>query len=95
MPKKKRLKIMTHTTDGFEIAKYDLEMRGPGDFFGRKQHGLPELKIADMTSDIEILKKSRELTEELIKADPNLTQNAALKQKVDRLFENAYTHGFN
>lgn len=92
---KKRLKIMTHTTDGFEIAKYDLEMRGPGDFFGRKQHGLPELKIADMTSDIEILKKSRELAEELIKADPNLTQNAALKQKVDRLFENAYTHGFN
>ncbi|MNI79563.1 ATP-dependent DNA helicase RecG [compost metagenome] len=51
---------MTETNDGFEIARRDLELRGPGDFFGTKQSGLPEFKIADLMSDYEVLEQARE-----------------------------------
>lgn len=56
---KERLRVMTETNDGFEIARRDLELRGPGDFFGTKQSGLPEFKIADMMSDFETLELAR------------------------------------
>jgi ATP-dependent DNA helicase RecG len=63
---KERLKVMTETNDGFEIARRDLELRGPGDFFGTKQSGLPEFKVADLMSDYEVLEMAREDAGELV-----------------------------
>ena len=86
---KARIDTMVRTSDGFEIANEDLRLRGPGDFFGSKQHGLPELKIADMSSDVEILQETKILSEEILKNDPKLTktENAGLRKLVTRLFE--------
>lgn len=63
---KERLKVMTETNDGFEIARRDLELRGPGDFFGTKQSGLPDFKLADMMSDFEVMEMARDDTAELV-----------------------------
>jgi ATP-dependent DNA helicase RecG len=57
---KERLKIMTETNDGFEIARRDLELRGPGDYFGTKQSGLPEFRLADLVGDFEALELARD-----------------------------------
>ena len=67
-----RLKLLESTTDGFKISEEDLKMRGPGDFFGERQSGLPELKIADLVGDYALLVKARQLAEELLAADPYL-----------------------
>jgi len=85
-----RLSIMCKTTDGFEIAKRDLELRGPGDFFGDRQHGLPVLKSANLLSDSIILEKAQKYADEILKRDPNLSldEHFALKQKVNSLFKN-------
>ncbi len=69
-----RLKIMEKTIDGFEIATKDLEMRGPGDFFGTIQHGLPEFKLADLLKDISVLKLAVEAAKETIEEDPTLSK---------------------
>ncbi|MHA7963632.1 ATP-dependent DNA helicase RecG [Paenibacillus sp. CAU 1782] len=66
---RQRMKVMTETGDGFEVARRDLELRGPGDFFGTKQSGLPEFKIADMVSDYEWLEIAREDAGELSESD--------------------------
>ncbi len=86
---KARIDTMVRTSDGFEIANEDLRLRGPGDFFGSKQHGLPELKIADMSSDVEILQETKILSEEILKNDPKLakTENMGLRKLVTGLFE--------
>ncbi|WP_407074303.1 ATP-dependent DNA helicase RecG [Paenibacillus lacisoli] len=55
-----RMKVMTETDDGFEVSRRDLDLRGPGDFFGTKQSGLPEFRIADMVADFEVLEQARE-----------------------------------
>jgi ATP-dependent DNA helicase RecG len=68
-----RLKAMTHTGDGFEIAEMDLKLRGPGEFFGTRQHGLPQLKIADITQEIELLQLAREDALEILAKDPKLS----------------------
>ncbi|MCV9948141.1 ATP-dependent DNA helicase RecG [Paenibacillus sp. BT-177] len=62
-----RMKVMTDTDDGFEVARRDLDLRGPGDFFGTKQSGLPEFRLADMVADFEVLEKAREDATNLIK----------------------------
>jgi ATP-dependent DNA helicase RecG len=69
-----RLKAMTQTNDGFEIAEMDLQLRGPGQFFGTRQHGLPEFKMADISSEIDLLKVAREEALELLKYDPKLSK---------------------
>lgn len=81
---KERMKIMQKTNDGFIISEKDLELRGPGEFFGTRQHGIPELKIANLYSDIEILKKAQEAALNLIKEDKNLEkeENIRLKTKM-------------
>ncbi|MFD2612935.1 ATP-dependent DNA helicase RecG [Paenibacillus gansuensis] len=63
---KERMKVMTDTNDGFEIARRDLELRGPGDFFGTKQSGLPEFRVADLSTDFEVLEQARDDTAELV-----------------------------
>ncbi|MCU6708940.1 ATP-dependent DNA helicase RecG [Paenibacillus sp. J5C_2022] len=62
---RERMKVMTETNDGFEVARRDLELRGPGDFFGTKQSGLPEFRVADMVSDYEVLELARDDAAEL------------------------------
>ncbi|GIP36747.1 ATP-dependent DNA helicase RecG [Paenibacillus sp. J31TS4] len=63
---KERMRVMTETNDGFEIARRDLELRGPGEFFGTRQSGVPEFKVADMVSDFELLEQAREDAAELV-----------------------------
>jgi len=58
---------MTDTDDGFEVSRRDLELRGPGDFFGTKQSGLPEFRLADMTADFDVLEQARDDAAELLK----------------------------
>ena len=69
---KERLKAMVKTRDGFVISEADLKLRGPGEFFGTRQHGLPELKIANIYQDMEVLKKAQEAVGLLFADDPNL-----------------------
>lgn len=86
---KQRLKILSGTTDGFEISREDLKMRGPGDFFGSRQHGLPKLKIADMSNDLETLNTAQKCAKEILERDPELKsgENAGLREMADMLFE--------
>lgn len=85
---KKRLKIMCDTTDGFKIADEDLKLRGPGDFFGSRQHGLPDFKIANILSDMKILRSTQKLARRILKEDKNLEnpENQGLKQAVMQMF---------
>jgi len=69
---KRRIKVMTETGDGFQIAEEDLELRGPGEFFGTRQHGLPDLKIANLLKDQRLLETARQEAFAFIKKDPNL-----------------------
>lgn len=84
---KNRMNIMTKTNDGFLISQTDLQMRGPGEFFGTRQHGLPALKISSLL-DAETLKKSSDAVAELLKDDPTLSkdENYLLKLKSEALF---------
>ena len=67
-----RLRVLTETDDGFKIAEADLRLRGPGEFFGTRQHGLPELKIADLIEDYELLRLARRDAFAIVQADPDL-----------------------
>ncbi len=66
------MKVFEQTDDGFELAEADFELRGPGDMFGRKQSGLPPMRIADLNRDIEVLVAAREMAQEMIDEDPEL-----------------------
>lgn len=83
---RERMKIMSQSNDGFVISEKDLEIRGPGDFFGTKQHGLPELKIANLYRDIEVLKLAQESAKELLEQDPGLERNKGLKAYLTSYF---------
>ena len=83
-----RLRIMCSTNDGFVIANEDLKQRGPGDFFGSRQHGLPDMKIADMMTDMHLFTAAQEAAKQILAKDPDLTQkeNAGLSREVASLF---------
>ena len=83
-----RLKVLASTSDGFKIADEDLKLRGPGDFFGSRQHGLPELKIADMMTDGEAIRETHVAASELLQKNPTLAgeEYCALRNAVNRLF---------
>ena len=85
---RQRMEIMQKSNDGFVISEKDLELRGPGEFFGTRQHGIPEFKIANLFTDVPLLKEAQEASKELISRDVNLIleENLALKQKIDKLF---------
>ena len=82
----RRSDIMCKTNDGFVIAQEDLKSRGPGDFLGKRQHGLPDLKIADMLNDMRLMQLAGNDAAELLKKDPALKQNAPLKAAIENMF---------
>ena len=67
-----RLEVFCKTHDGFRIAEEDLALRGPGEFFGKRQHGLPEIKIGNIVKDLALLQRAREEADQLLKEDPLL-----------------------
>lgn len=87
-PSKERLQVMKNTCDGFKIADYDLKTRGPGDFFGKKQHGLPALKIADMAEDMQTLKLAQACAKKILQEDFNLDlpENKYLCDAINEMF---------
>lgn len=88
---RERMKIMCETNDGFKISEKDLQLRGPGEFLGTRQHGLPTMRIGDLANDMQILRDAHEAAKKILDDDPNLSkpQNAELKrqinQNIDRL----------
>ena len=80
---------MCQTNNGFIISEKDLELRGSGEFFGTKQPGLPEFKIANLFEDIEILKKVQNVAIGIMEDDPNLTKekNLELKKQIENKFK--------
>ena len=83
-----RFETMCRTTDGFEIAKKDLEMRGPGDFFGSRQHGLPDMRIANLMTDTRILYEAQKTAKELVDNEISISteERQLLAQEMKRLF---------
>ena len=88
---RQRLQFLCRTADGFAVARYDLETRGPGDFFGSAQHGLPTLRVADLVQDTRTLQVAQTEAKALLAQDPNLAQpqHKALSDEVARLFATA------
>ena len=82
-----RLGIMTKTNDGFKISEEDLRLRGPGDFFGSRQHGLPEMHVADLGADVQVLQRAQQEATLLLAGDPELSlpEHAALRESVQRM----------
>jgi len=86
---RERLRVIARTNNGFEIAEEDLRIRGPGEFYGTRQSGLPSLRLANVLRDVDILEKSREDAFALVKADPGMEspEHAKLKAEIFRRFE--------
>jgi len=87
----KRLRFLCSTSDGFAVAQYDLETRGPGDFFGSRQHGLPTLQVADLMNDTRTLRAAQSEAAALLAADPLLErpEHALLAHQVEQMFDQA------
>ncbi|HCZ06556.1 MAG TPA: DNA helicase RecG [Thermotogae bacterium] len=83
---RERLMVFASTNDGFKLAEYDLQMRGPGEFVGVKQHGFLEFKVANLLADHELLEKAREDALELLESDPDLTRYRSLYEKVVEMY---------
>ena len=86
---KQRLRVLVKTSDGFAVAEEDLKLRGPGDFFGSRQHGLPEMHIAELTGSMDTLKEAQEAAKSVIEKDPELSdpELTPLREHIARLFE--------
>ncbi|MCR5663679.1 MAG: ATP-dependent DNA helicase RecG [Oscillospiraceae bacterium] len=91
-----RLNVLCRTNDGFKISEEDLRLRGPGDFFGSRQHGLPEMHVADLGADVNVLQEAQNEARALLERDPELRapENAALRERVETLLEKSAA-GFN
>jgi len=84
-----RLQMVKNTSDGFKLADYDLKTRGPGDFFGKRQHGLPSLQIADMLGDMDTLMQCQDCAKQMLKEDPRLDKYPALLNEINEMFRKA------
>lgn len=86
---KERLKVLVHSQDGFVISEMDLKLRGPGEFFGTRQHGLPELKIANIYQDMPVLIEAQRAADKLLQLDPflNLEEHRGVKEKFDKFLD--------
>lgn len=85
---RQRIRIMCESTDGFRIAEEDLHLRGPGEIFGTRQHGLPEMHISDIVRHGDVLEKARKAAAEILQEDPGLTSDsyAELRRRVEKMF---------
>ena len=92
---RQRLEAIANTEDGFKIAQEDLDIRGPGELFGRRQHGLPELVLGNLISDVDILEEARKEAFSLIAEDPKLSQPfyAGLKKELNENFKDKFHFG--
>ena len=83
-----RLHTLASTTDGFKISEEDLKARGPGDFFGNRQHGLPQMKLADLAGDMRLLTQAQQAARALLEEDPQLVrpENRPVWERVCQLF---------
>jgi len=86
---RRRLKALCATNDGFRIAEEDLKLRGPGDFFGARQHGLPQLRVADLAGDTRVLREAQDAARQLLARDPALSrpEHRPVLERVRRLFD--------
>ena len=86
---RQRLKTLAATTDGFALAEADLKQRGPGDFFGTRQTGLPQLRLATLEGDLTLLQEAQTAARQTIQADPTLTRpdHQALRRRISALFQ--------
>ena len=86
---RQRLKTLAATTDGFALAEADLKQRGPGDFFGTRQTGLPQLRLATLEGDLTLLQEAQTAARQTIQADPTLTHpdHQALRRRISALFQ--------
>ncbi len=84
-----RMKALCATTDGFKIAEEDLKARGPGDFFGQRQHGLPELHLADLSADMRLLSAAQRSAQDLLARDPDLKapEHEVMWRRIRQLFQ--------
>ena len=87
---RKRMQVMQDTNDGFVISEKDLELRGSGEFFGTKQHGIPEFKVANLFEDLKLLKLVQSLAIKILEEDSQLEKekNLRLKKVVEKKLEN-------
>lgn len=87
---RERMKIMCETNDGFKISEKDLELRGPGEFLGTRQHGLPAMRMGSLSSDIQILQNAHAAAQKILEDDPELSkpQNCELKRQINQNIEN-------
>lgn len=92
---RERLSVLVHSNDGFVIAQKDLELRGAGDFFGTRQHGLPPMKLASLSGDTRLLEQAQLAAAELLEQDPDLARYPLLRQRVQKLFEQHGEGSFN
>ncbi len=94
---RRRLQVLCATNDGFRIADEDLKLRGPGDFFGDRQHGLPQLRIADLTQDMPLLHEAQVCAANRVSVDPTLSmpENRPLAEAVATLFGKVGAQGLN
>lgn len=79
---------MERSSDGFYIAEEDLKLRGPGEIFGMRQHGIPDLNLADLSKHLQIFQHAKEAAKEILQDDPLLTsfENRELRQRITKLF---------
>jgi ATP-dependent DNA helicase RecG len=88
---RERMNVLTSTDDGFVVAEKDLEIRGPGEFFGTRQHGIPPLRVANLVKHIKVLMAVKEEATILMADDPELLKikNRGLREKIDQFFQSA------
>ncbi len=90
-----RLRTLCQTGDGFKIAETDLRLRGPGDFFGRRQSGLPGFAIADLASDMNVLEAAQQSAQQLLREDPHLASAPLLAARVGEVMEKTLASSMN